>query len=155
MKVININPTNSYSCQICGCSFISKEELDIFPGHYPICSSKCVFMLYYKTLKVYDKKDLVLVANSLNIINPNKLSDNSLLFEVTKKYPKPILSSINIKGQKDKDKIKGTTDCPKGQKDNKTPSIYLEGLSLCLSLTSKEQEKEIVPNSKGGLLEWF
>lgn len=87
--------TNSYTCQLCGIEFNSKEELGIKEGKFPICSSHCLFMLYYRILSNYPKEWLLILAESLEVRDFNNLLEQSLLFEVCKKYPKQSLSSIN------------------------------------------------------------
>ena len=95
MKIIDVNPKNEYTCVYCGNLIKTNKEYKIIPNYSPLCSSHCMFMLYHKIVSKFDKKTLIELAYLLKIPNYNELSNNSLIFEITKKYPKPILSSIN------------------------------------------------------------
>ncbi len=145
MEITNPILKNYYSCQVCGKEFESKEELLISPRISPLCSSHCIFMLYYQTIKLWNKNTLISCGNFLNIPNYDKLLNNTLLFEVTKKYPKASLTSINIKGQKDKDKKIRTTVDKEGHKDNNSLPYVIRELSLSLSYFFNSGEKEVVP----------
>ena len=95
MKVIEINIVNTYTCQVCKKEFDTNYEYLIILNQSPLCSSKCVFRLYYKKLSAYDKKDLLLLGELLKIQDFNIIKQQTLIFELNKRYPKCSLSSIN------------------------------------------------------------
>jgi len=110
IRIKKITSNSTYTCQVCGENFSTKNEFCIIPYYSPVCSSKCIFLLFYRIFATYEQKTLHIVAELLKIKKFNELSRNKLVFEVTKKYPKPTLSSINKIGS--------------GSGSNKTGSKY-------------------------------
>ena len=145
---------STYTCQSCGKEFSSKEEFPIFPNGSPVCSTKCVFNIYHKILSKYDKKDLVNIGNLLKMKNCNQLSDNWLLFGVTKKYPKASLSSINTFGHLDIDKKLWTKKDSCGQLDNNSPPMVIGGMSKVLSKDLVKYGKQELSKDEG-ITKWF
>jgi len=96
MELIKFTPTSFYSCQVCQIVFESEEYL-IQVGYSPLCSNKCLFMQYYKVIAEYSQEMLNALAETFVIRDFKALPKNTLVFEITKKYPKPSLSSINKK----------------------------------------------------------
>jgi len=97
MRIIEVAPSFWYSCQVCQKNFEGKDEYKIRKGYSPLCSNKCLFMLYYKIISDCPKETLVILAEALEIKDFSKVTDQNLIFEVTKKYPKPSLSLLNEK----------------------------------------------------------
>ncbi len=126
------NLTYSYSCAICGQDFKDNKELKIQLDLSPICSSKCIFRLYYNILSNYDKRDLLYLAGQFNIKNFKEFKDNKLIYEVCKKYPKPSLASINTKRTEDKDR---TGQDRQRTEDRTTPPLYNRGVSCTFVLS--------------------
>ena len=155
MKIINPIIKNCYSCQLCGKEFESNEEYNIIPGEAPICSNRCVFKKYYRIFADFDIKELVVVANSLKMTNFSIVNKNSLVFDITKKYKKDSLTTINSNRQIDIDKNKWTRSCPYRQIDKKNPPMNIGGCLFVCPKLPEVQENNLVHNSKGGLTQWF
>ena len=86
---------NIYSCQNCQKGMETEKEYQIIRGYSPLCSNRCLFIIYYRIIARYDKKTLVCIADLLGIKDFSDLTQQRLVFEVCKKYPKPLLSSVN------------------------------------------------------------
>jgi len=101
MKISSITPKNSYSCQFCGLNMNLEPKIEYFieKGVSPLCSNRCVFRLYYKKIYSYKHKNLLNLAKMLQMKNYEHFSHQKLAYEVTKKYPKLTLSSINKQAQ--------------------------------------------------------
>lgn len=95
MKIVVPKITNTYTCQICKRDFDNPHEMKILLDYSPLCSNRCVFLLYYKIISKLETNTLFFLSSLLKIPHFDEFSHNQLIFEVTKKYPKPSLSSIN------------------------------------------------------------
>lgn len=94
MKVIQINPSNLYSCQYCGNEFRIEEDLVIFPQETPLCSNLCRFRLCYSIFIKYDYKTLFNLAKSFNLPLKNKETSHNLAYKLSKKFHNKVLSNI-------------------------------------------------------------
>lgn len=136
MEVIEEIPTNYYSCQVCQNPIKTNKEFVIEIGVSPLCSNKCLFMQYYKFLSKYPKEWLVYLAEVLIVPKISELNEQSLLFEVCKKYPKTTLSSIN-KEVTEKVTEKVTDFCNQnGYKVTTIPPLCNRGVVTCNYLPS-------------------
>lgn len=60
MQIIEIQPTNSYSCQFCQKEIVSDKELEIIENEKPYCSNSCLFKFCYAlALSSFPNKDNV------------------------------------------------------------------------------------------------
>ncbi len=142
MKTISVTLLNNYSCQVCGKIFTSQKEYNISRGYKPLCSTRCLFNIYYRIYKDYGEKDLFSLAETLQISNYKNLTKNNLVFEVCKKYPKPSLTTINESWTLDIDRKSLTSQRQTLTLDNHSPPILIGGCpSHCLSLVKGELDK--------------
>lgn len=95
IEIIDFNVKYTYTCQYCRKEFKSSKPLHIILNYSPLCSNICVFKKYYHILSKYRENTLISIRNILNIKKSSDFNKNTLIFEITKKYPKPNLSSIN------------------------------------------------------------
>lgn len=106
MRLIELNPKNVYSCQLCQIEF-PAEECTIIQGFFPVCSSRCKFKLIYRILRDnYSNENIKimfdLLKNSSNRATFSTLSHiekvqfnrNIALFELSKHFSKFPLSSV-------------------------------------------------------------
>lgn len=94
MKIIEITPKSSYTCQVCHKTFETEVGYVIEIGLWPICLTyKCKFNLIYKTLQNYSKEQICDLCNVLNIEIPERRS--SACFQITKKILPKIFSSLS------------------------------------------------------------
>lgn len=136
---------NTYTCQVCKEHFQARQEEEflIIPEISPLCSTRCIFKLYYRIFSGYEEKKLVYLAELLKIEQKGEIGRTCLIFEITKKYPKLNLSYINQIGTRDRDKKIETKSRQKNRDRDNT--------CLC----NRHVVPIFVPKSNGGLSKWL
>ena len=81
-----INFLNTYSCQVCGKHFQTKDDFVIIPGHSPLCCRRCKFKLAYRILNEYSNS---IIKDTWKIYYPNNplpKTRNEGIFAITKSF---------------------------------------------------------------------
>lgn len=143
MKIININISPLYSCDVCSKPFRSKIELVKNPYDNPkyltICSKLCEFRFIYDLIKKqdYSKENLLLLLKIIGKKQNNaKFSQSVAVLDLSKYYTKIGLSNITRLCQADSDKINVAKSLSLCQLTATTTPYIYRGLSQSLARPS-------------------
>jgi len=119
-KLTNIKINNTYSCDVCGKFFDSKNELikDPFNNFLTICSKKCEFKFILDLIKKqeYSKENLKLLVKIIGKEQQSKeFNEDLAIYELSKYYQKIGLSNIKYLGSRLNTKVQGSTNSSKAQ----------------------------------------
>lgn len=160
MKIIEVVPKNTYTCQGCLKEFKTMQEYHIEPSVYPVCSKRCEYKVIYRLISWcrYEDKTLELMQKIVEKKDKiEQFSRQKAIFSITKHYAKIGLASIKWIGTRDRTRNEGTKKRTKGQRDKNSPPIEYRGIVPCpVPSFSPSFKSVLVPSSKsGGLKEWF
>lgn len=161
MNILTPEIKNYYSCQFCGLIFISIKEETIEKNIYPVCCSRCNFMIVYTTIKNIGFNDEILEFMQKRIEKKEKIIDfkrQQAIFIITKFYLRKGLASINIIGTLDKDKVETDKKSDNGTMGQEFPPYRIGGI-VPVPVPSFSNQSNLVScpikDSKGGLKKWF
>jgi len=157
MKIQEVIPKSTYTCQCCDNTFVSYGDLKIETNIWPVCSKKCEFKVIYKLLKMCELSDenLGIMAKNTKVYNVNQpFTRHNALFAICKYYSKIGLSNIKCLWTLDMDKKIRTKRCPHNMDKSNGHYPPIGGMSnVHMDQTSKNEF--VHKSSEGGLQKWF
>jgi len=162
MIVLNVEVPNFYTCQGCKNVFQTKEEYTFELDVWPVCSSKCKFLVVYHLISKLNFSDEELLEIQKNVEKKEEIKDfkrHSAIYSITKFYSNIDLSSISIHGTWDRTNKVGTNELAKSRDKNRGH----HPLKGCMSFVPLSQDLvnpsiSNVPTleiKKRGINKWF